>query len=69
MVVVLFELDEDTKEATGLVHPFCSEPCRSKYQEDAPPEGIEYSEGFDGTNDESQFENCAFVCTHCKKPI
>ena len=27
-VPVLFEIDDDTGEATGTVHPFCSESCR-----------------------------------------
>ncbi len=64
-VPVLFEVDEDTDEATGQVLPFCSLACRSAYQP-GQQVGIRY----DAALVEPAEAGCPGVhCTQCDKEL
>jgi hypothetical protein len=63
-VRVLFEIDEITGEATGTVHPFCSQSCHAKVGEitgEAPERGFGIVAGEDasgGLDGQVVCENC-----------
>ncbi len=70
MIPVLYEIDTSTMEATGTVHPFCSEQCRQKFAVDVntpAAEGCAFVEGEEHTGMGAFPEDTR--CAYCGEPL
>ena len=66
---MLFEIDRDTGEATGTVHPFCSESCRDAKVGEITLEALKRGFGIVAGEDESQRLDRPAICESCSHPI
>jgi len=69
IVPVLWEIDELTGEATGTVHPFCSESCRDAKTGEIVIDALERGFGIVAGEDASGGLDSQARCENCLHPI